>query len=291
MNAVIVDIRKKQAAALDESGRIVRIHNAGYEIGQRIELHEVKPVRSAKAIKRFSSGVAAAVLLAMIGTGTVYAMPYGTVTLEGEPSIEYTINCFDYVLDVQATNEDGEALLAEIDMHQLRHHRVDHAVTVTMEQLEHDGHIDGAEAPIRISSETRNDGHTERLRQRLEPIADRGGHFAAPESERIEDHPQHPIESGVSEAPPEEPMQTEPFHEPQEFDVPPESQNAGFEPDRPQPEDEPGGREPFANQADNSPPRDFENLPGDAPAGGPDQRQEAPASGPGSFSAPPPGRG
>ena len=28
MNAVIVDIRKKQAAALDESGRIVRIQNA-----------------------------------------------------------------------------------------------------------------------------------------------------------------------------------------------------------------------------------------------------------------------
>ena len=100
MNAVIVDVRKKQAAALDGTGRVVRIPNVNYEIGQTIELH-VKPVRAPTMLRRLSTGVAAAVLVAMIGTGTAYAMPYGTVALDGDSSIEYTINCFDYVVAVR----------------------------------------------------------------------------------------------------------------------------------------------------------------------------------------------
>lgn len=170
MNAVIVDIRKKQAAALDESGRVVRIRNANYGIGQRIKLYAVKPVRRLSVLKRISSGVAAAVLVAMIGTGTAYAMPYGTVTLEGDTSIEYTINCFDYVPDVQAANEEGEAVLAEMDIKQLRHHRIDKAVSATVEQMERGGHLDAPEGRMQISADTRSEGHTDKLQRELDTV-------------------------------------------------------------------------------------------------------------------------
>ena len=173
MNAVIVDIRKKQAAALDETGRVVRIPNTNYEIGQTIELHEVKPVRTPTMLKRLSTGVAAAVLVAMIGTGTAYAMPYGTVTLDGDASLEYTINCFDYVLDVKGTNEEGEALLAEMDTRHLRHHRIDSAVAATMERMEYPASANLPEAGPRIVADTGNDHHTERLQQELEPLIER----------------------------------------------------------------------------------------------------------------------
>ncbi len=175
MNAVIVDIRKKHAAALDESGRIVRIRNSNYEIGQKIELHELKPARAAKTLRRFGSGVAAAVLIAVLGTGTAYALPYGTVTLEGEAAVAYTINCFDYVLDVQAVNGEGEALLAEMDLHQLRHHRIGRAVSVTMEHFGRGGDPENAETPIGMFAETGNESHTERLRQELEPMLEGSG--------------------------------------------------------------------------------------------------------------------
>lgn len=122
-------------------------------------------------LKRLSTGVAAAVLVAMIGTGTAYAMPYGTVTLDGDTSIEYTINCFDYVLDVKGTNEEGEALLAEMDTRQLRHHRIDTAVGTTVEHME--ASIDFPEAAIRIVTDTGNTHHTERLQQELEPLIER----------------------------------------------------------------------------------------------------------------------
>ena len=167
MKAVIVDIRKKQAAALDESGRVVRIHSAGYELGQTIELHEVKPVRAPQMLKRLSFGVAAAVLAVMIGTGTAYATPYGTVTLDGDSAIEYTINCFDYVIDVKATNEEGEALLSEIDTSQLRHHRIDAAVATTVE------HMEQPKTELHISAETRADRHSDRLLENLEPLIER----------------------------------------------------------------------------------------------------------------------
>ncbi len=203
MNAVIVDIRKKQAAALDESGRVVRIHNAGYEIGQTIELHEVKPLRTPTMLKRFSTGVAAAVLVAMIGTGTAYAMPYGTVTLDGDSSIEYTINCFDYVLDVQATNEEGEALLAEMDTRQLRHHRIDKAVSATVEQMERGGHLETPEGGMQISADTRSEGHTERLRQELEPVVDRGKDCSGPE---VNSSPEPPAPHEEGDAPDAKPF-------------------------------------------------------------------------------------
>lgn len=216
MNAVIVDIQKKHAAALDESGRVVRIHNAGYEIGQTIELHEVKPVRTPTMFKRLSTGVAAAVLVAMIGTGTAYAMPYGTVTLDGDSSVEYTINCFDYVLNVKGTNEKGEALLAEIDTRQLRHHRIDAAVATTVEHMEQPSSMDPPEAEIRIVADTGNDHHTERLQQELEPLIEREPTIPAgeapatqmdelmnPEDRPAPDREQPPEQSDHEPAPPD----------------------------------------------------------------------------------------
>ena len=44
MKAVIVDLQGKYAAALDETGSVVRIPDAAYRIGQEIELHlEAEP--------------------------------------------------------------------------------------------------------------------------------------------------------------------------------------------------------------------------------------------------------
>ena len=173
MNAVIVDIRRKQAAALDETGRVVRIPNANYEIGQTIELHEVKPVRTPTMLKRLSTGVAAAVLVAMIGTGTAYAMPYGTVTLDGDTSIEYTINCFDYVLDVSAANEAGEALLTEIDAKQLRHQRIDAAVSKTIERMEQRKDAEEEVSELQLQMELPGESHAERLQRELTPFMER----------------------------------------------------------------------------------------------------------------------
>ena len=210
MNAVIVDIRKKQAAALDETGRVVRIPNANYEIGQTIELHAVKPVRTSTMLKRLSTGAAAAVLAALIGTGTAYAMPYGTVTLDGDASVAYTINCFDYVLGVKGTNEEGEALLAEMDTRLLRHHRIDTAVGTTVEHLEQRGDFEQEKVEIRIKADTRKEEHSDRLRQELRPVVE-------PDLQQ-EDHAQEPAPTGPYKS--EQPELPDTQHEPAENQPP-----------------------------------------------------------------------
>ena len=69
MKAVIVDIRGKYAAALDDTGSVLRIPNANYSVGQKIELHEVPRVRT-RVRRRFATAAAAAVLILGLGTGT-----------------------------------------------------------------------------------------------------------------------------------------------------------------------------------------------------------------------------
>ncbi len=179
MKAVIVDFRDGHAAALRDDGCVVKIRDAGYELGQVIELHERAQPRWRRTV--FSLAAAAALLLS-IG-GAAYATPYGTVTLDADSSIQYTINMFDYVLDVHAENEEGEALLAELDIRHIRHRPVDSAITSAMQQLEQRRAPEDAALSVSVSADTRNEKHTERLCRELERTVNEHMPIPAPESE------------------------------------------------------------------------------------------------------------
>lgn len=177
MKAVIVDLLGGYAAALRDDGRVIKLPDAGYTLGQVIEVHE----RVHSHWRRgFLALAAAAALLLGVG-GAAYAIPYGTVTLDADSSIQYTINLFDYVLNVRAADEEGEALLAELDVREVRHHRVDSAVLSTVEQLESRGFFDDPDAAVLVSAETRSDRHTDRLHRELEIVVNREAPPRAPE--------------------------------------------------------------------------------------------------------------
>ena len=199
MKAVIVDIQGKYAAALDESGSVIRIPNANYAVGQKIELHEVPRVRM-RAGRRLATAAVAAVLVLGIGTGTAYAVPYGTVSLESAPSIEYKINCFNYVLDVTAENEEAEAVLSEVGKKNLRHRPVTRAIETTVEQIRRDGYLDEEGSTLQIKTGGRRGKHNEKLQKRLEDdimkdFAPRGQE-GKPGSEEGLDHGGEPSLSG-----------------------------------------------------------------------------------------------
>ena len=172
MRVVIVDLKGKYAAALTEEGEVRRIVNNSYEIGQELELYDIQEVRQPRIVPRVIrrvAAVAAAIIILMIGTiGTAYAIPYGTVSLESDPSIEYTINCFDYVIGVKALNEDGETVLSEIGDGKLKHHKIDDAVKTTVEQMKDDGFFEEDNKGVSITASTGNDTHNDRLRENLE---------------------------------------------------------------------------------------------------------------------------
>ncbi len=174
MKAVIVDIKGRYAAVLTETGSVERIINKGYSIGTKmsIDLSDIKkkPFNVSGLIKCAGTVAAAVIIVASAGTATAYAMPYGTVSVDINPSIEYTINCFDVVLDFKASNEDGEAVLSEIDPSELRYKKVDKAVQRTVEQFKTDGYFADDTAAVNIYASTWNDEHSRRLQDDIETM-------------------------------------------------------------------------------------------------------------------------
>ncbi len=144
MKVVIVDLKGRYAAALAENGEIKRIVNNHYEIGQEIELYDIKEVRqprfAPRVIRRVVAVAAAVIVLAIGSMATAYAIPYGTVSLESDPSIEYTINCFDYVIGVKALNDN---------------------------EMEKDGYPDAENGSVAINVNTPDNDRTDRMKDDL----------------------------------------------------------------------------------------------------------------------------
>ena len=98
----------------------------------------------------------------------MYATTYGTVSMDVNPSIEYTINRFDRVLRVTGVNEDGQAVLDAMDKKQLLHKTINEALIATVSQLEADGYWNEEENTVVLSSGTGNDEHSAALAASLE---------------------------------------------------------------------------------------------------------------------------
>ena len=174
MKAVIVDLLNGQAAALRDDGRVVKLADAGYSLGQIVELRE-KGFRRGKLIRFVSAAAAAAVLLVGGGGAAAYAMPYGVVSLDINPSLEYTINRFDYVLRVEGVNEDGRAFLDGMDQSRLLHRPIEQALEESIAGLEAGNWLEGEDGEILLAAGTRKDAHSERLVSELESRLRREG--------------------------------------------------------------------------------------------------------------------
>lgn len=171
-SAYIVDLHGRFAAALTEDGQFVRIRNKKYELGQRVLLEQVErgaaPVRRRIHITAFAS-VAAGFLLLMLGGFAGYRAPVGVVSLDVNPSIEYTVNCFDRVLDIAAVNEDAQPILTRLDENALLFQPVDTAVEQTIEALRNSGYFPAeTENDVVLSVSSYSEPHAERLAERLE---------------------------------------------------------------------------------------------------------------------------
>lgn len=215
MKAVIVDLQGKSAAALCEDGTFREIPDIGYALGQTIELQAsldetadyakeaatasesivklpaAEGTRSAAdnnnrarrgkrfmkmQFSRIAAAAAACFLVMGIGAGTVWAMPYGTVYVDNGSSLAYTINRFDYVLNVDAEDESGEKLIEELNLKKIVNRKIDRAVEETLQQLENaeEGTLSTADSAqsreIEILTDIKNEKHAKNIQERLEKI-------------------------------------------------------------------------------------------------------------------------
>lgn len=168
MNGVVVDIKGNRAALLTEDGAVRKVPNRGYAIGDTVSWQKGEIVSVRRVLRRAAAAAAALVAVMGIGAGTAYAIPYGTVSVDINPSIEYTVNIFDYVLSVKGVNEDGEAVLSELDTGTLKHRPIAKAVESTLLQIESDGFFEQQGADVLIAVATPSAAHAEKLRSDLE---------------------------------------------------------------------------------------------------------------------------
>lgn len=174
MNAYILEINGRHAAALAEDGRFVRIKNKNYCVGQSVELSE----RNAKVKKRTRmtalASMAAGFILLMFGGFAGYAAPVGVVSLDVNPSIEYTINCFDRVLSIDGVNEDGEEIVGAMNLNDLIYQPVGEAIEATILQLRASGYLmEQTDNDVVLSASALTHTHADALANRLELLVSR----------------------------------------------------------------------------------------------------------------------
>ena len=164
MKSVVVEIRNGLAAVLSDDGCIVKVKNRNYEIGQVIEM---KKMNRKNKLTLLAASMAAVIMLSGAGAWT-YFTPYSYVSLDVNPSIEYSLNRFDRVLSVKAINDDGEELLKKIQLENLSNKKIDEAIAQTMDQIIAEGYFDGeTEGGIVITTSGKDLKRAEELAQEL----------------------------------------------------------------------------------------------------------------------------
>ena len=139
MKALVVEIRRRKAAVLLDDGRVILVPDKNYAAGQELELHSARNMR--KRTVAWAASAAAAILI-FVGA-LLYMAPYYYVSLDVNPSIEFSVNRLDQVLEVNAVNSDAQGIVSE--MNGTDHIPVEQAVNLAMKVLSSKHYFDGKE--------------------------------------------------------------------------------------------------------------------------------------------------
>ncbi|MEG2212985.1 MAG: hypothetical protein RRY35_03705, partial [Clostridiales bacterium] len=110
MKAVVVAIKGEFVAALSENGSFIRIKNADYTLGQQIEVQRFMLFCATLTTHISALAVCCLLVCGLSGGAYAYLTPAYYVSMDVNPSVEYTLNTFDRVLSVHAVNEDGQEI-------------------------------------------------------------------------------------------------------------------------------------------------------------------------------------
>ena len=127
MKAVVLEIKENWAAVLCEDGVVRKIKKGKLSVGDSLDISPESrgKILSLGSFRRYIAGSAAALLLLTAGAGGVYS--YNTVwacsyvSLDINPSIEYTLNRQNYVIKVKGLNEEGQGIVDELMKTSLHH--------------------------------------------------------------------------------------------------------------------------------------------------------------------------
>ena len=197
MKAVVLDISDGEATVMTKSGDIIGVRDESYDIGQEIT---VKGSLGSNIVRFIPAIAAAAVLLIVAGTGSyAYLSPYGTVSLDVNPSIEYSINRFDKVLSVSGVNDDGSNIVSSLDVSKLKYKDIETAIDNTIDQIDAEGYFtEDSENYVVVTANTGADAHTDKLVERLDKTVAKHERIKPITSKVSDDDLRNAHEQGIS---------------------------------------------------------------------------------------------
>lgn len=163
MKGIVVEINKKDAVILSDEGIFSKVNNMNYTVGQAIDVRERRktyPKRVAGA-----AGLAAAFAVCTIGAYAWFT-PTDYVSMDVNPSVEYTLNTFERVLEVKGVNDDGKELIESLDLSNMS---IEDAVKATLDSLMAGGYLtDDPNGGVVITTSGGDQGDAEQLAEELE---------------------------------------------------------------------------------------------------------------------------
>ena len=172
MKALVLEIREDKAAILTSEGQIIKVNNKQYRVGQEIIFKgpKEKIVDMTRYVRRWGTAIAAALFLFVsLGVSYVTLKPYGVVSLDVNPSIEFTINRFDRVLNLSGVNDDGRDIVACIDEKKLIYKNIEQAIDITLDTLRAEGYLkEEKDNYVVVAANTVKEDHTDKLVGKLD---------------------------------------------------------------------------------------------------------------------------
>jgi hypothetical protein len=166
MKMLIVDIRGGVAVALRDDGTFVKVPQRGNRIGQTIRENDRRT--AARRFPRFIAACIAFTLLLGAAGAAAVELPYSYVTMDVNPSVQYTLNVFDRVISVEAVNDDAREIVETLNAEPVQLLRLADAIEKTIDQCRDSGYLyRDAEDYIVLSVAARSAGKTNNLSDAL----------------------------------------------------------------------------------------------------------------------------
>ncbi len=161
MKAAVMSIENGKAVIIDDEGNISSIDDQGFSVGEELEISTKTQTVSDRimvfARKNMPVVAAAAAFVVMLSGGFGYANchPCSTVTLDINPSLRYSLNLFDKVIEVDSFNDDGEEIVEKI-AEDAKGSTLENVVSMTLDELDNSGYV-GEDTSVVITLGSRVD--------------------------------------------------------------------------------------------------------------------------------------
>lgn len=180
LKGIIVDFDGKYIIVANSKGDFKRVYNnyPGCQIGDEITIKEsrtafLEPMLSSAFAKR-ALAVVACFLIMIIGSYGVYGYvsPVTYVTVDINPSVEFSINRYDLVLKAYGLNDEGNAIVG--DGREYRNMKLDEALNLLFVRAAEFNYLNENTNTIMLTTSNVKDSISPNIQKQLEEISENG---------------------------------------------------------------------------------------------------------------------